>query len=187
LIEKERKLGIDRIPCEDLEREMYYLTEELLEKAGYLHYEISNYAKPGYECRHNLSYWSPEHYVGFGIGAASYVGNVRYKNLDDINQYISILAETEKINLSKILVDVTQLTKENKMEEFMFLGLRRMNGISVKEFYHRFGVNYESVYGTVTKKFIGQDMLIQSGDRIYLSKRGIDVSNSVMCEFLLDE
>jgi len=184
VIEMERTNGFDRIPCDDNEREMYYLTNELLEKAGYVHYEISNYAMPGYECRHNLSYWAPDHYLGFGIGAASYVGDVRYKNIEDIKEYIKYLSQTEIIDLSKIQVDVNQLTTENKMEEFMFLGLRRIEGISLKEFYKRFGVRYESVYGKLTKKFIEQELLLHTDDRIYLSERGIDMSNSVMCEFL---
>lgn len=192
-IERERKRGTDRIPNEDVEREMYYLTNELMEKAGYLHYEISNYAKAGRECLHNLSYWSPDHYIGFGIGAASYVSQMRYKNTDDLNAYISCAKGTQeksqnqqKMNLSKIQVDVTELTKENMMEEFMFLGLRRMDGISTKEFYKRFGIEYESVYGAVTRKFLDMNLLIQKQDRIYLSNRGIDVSNSVMAEFLFD-
>ena len=184
VIEMERTNGFDRIPCDDNEREMYYLTNELLEKAGYVHYEISNYAMPGYECRHNLSYWAPDHYLGFGIGAASYVGDVRYKNIEDIKEYIKYLSQTEILDLSKIQVDVNQLTTENKMEEFMFLGLRRIEGISLKEFYKRFGVRYESVYGKLTKKFIEQELLLHTDDRIYLSERGIDMSNSVMCEFL---
>ena len=185
VIEMERKNGIDRIPCDDNEREMYYLTNEMLEKAGYMHYEISNYAMPGYECRHNLSYWAPDHYIGFGIGAASYVNDVRYKNIEDINEYMKRIAQMDNMDLSKIHVEVTQLTKENKMEEFMFLGLRRIDGISIKEFYKRFGVRYDSIYGTLTKKFLEQELLIHMDDRIYLSERGIDVSNSVMCEFLL--
>lgn len=185
-VEKERKQGIDRVPCEENERDMYYLTNELLEKAGYLHYEISNYAKKGFECRHNLSYWSPDNYIGFGIGAASYVNDVRYKNIDDIDEYMMHLSEPNHIDLSKIHVDVSQLTKENKMEEFMFLGLRRTDGISKNEFYRRFGVKYDTIYGKVTKKFLEQELLIHVDDRIFLSERGIDVSNSVMCEFLMD-
>lgn len=186
VIEKERKQGIDRVPCEENERDMYYLTNELLEKAGYHHYEISNYAKKGFECRHNLSYWSPDNYIGFGIGAASYVNDVRYKNIDDIDEYMMHLLEPNHIDLSKIHIDVSQLTKENKMEEFMFLGLRRTNGISKNEFYRRFGVDFDTIYGKVTKKFLEQELLIHVDDRIFLSERGIDVSNSVMCEFLMD-
>jgi len=185
VIEMERTNGIDRIPCEDNEREMYYLTNEMLKKAGYIHYEISNYSKPGYECRHNLSYWAPDHYISFGIGAASYVNDIRYKNVEDIKEYIEYLTEAKIIDLSEIQVEVNQLTKENKMEEFMFLGLRRIDGISIKEFFKRFGVRYDSIYGTLTKKFVEQELLIHTDDRIYLSPRGIDVSNSVMCEFLL--
>lgn len=236
-VEKEKMQGIDRIPDEETERNMYYLTNELLEKAGYIHYEISNYAKPGYECRHNLTYWAPDNYIGFGIGAASYIGDIRYKNTDDLNLYmewaqnasdieagragIEVIGSIEGMtghdalatdgaatdgvatdgvatdgkttdrkiklmDLSDIRVDVTVLTRENKMEEFMFLGLRRINGISVVEFKRRFGLDYDSVYDKITKKFIEMGLLIQKDDRIYLSERGIDVSNSVMAEFLLD-
>lgn len=180
MIEKERKKGIDRIPCEESERQMYYYTNEYLEKNGYKHYEISNYAKSGFECEHNLNYWSPNWYLGFGIGAASYYNGIRYKNIDDIKEYISNAPD-----LSKIRTQVHELTKENMIEEFMFLGLRKISGISKREFYERFQVKYENIYQTVNDKLIKQGMLMQKEDRIFLTTKGIDLSNMVMSEFLL--
>lgn len=181
-IEAERQQGIDRIPCEEFERKMYYLTEEMLERAGYEHYEISNYAKPGYECQHNLSYWEPSFYLGFGIGAASYYNNVRYKNIDDIRKYIAHSSEKELIR-----TDITPLTLHNRMEEFMFLGLRKIHGVLKSDFLQRFGVSYDSVYGKITSKFLEEGLLVVHEDRVFLTARGIDISNSVMSEFLFDD
>lgn len=182
VIQAEREQGVDRMPCEENEREMYYLTSEMLKRAGYIHYELSNYAQQGFECQHNLSYWESSFYLGFGIGAASYYNGIRYKNVDDIHKYIAYAPDKDKI-----ITDIVELTKKNKMEEFMFLGLRKINGVLKSEFFERFGVTFDSVYGEVTAKFVREGLLVQHEDRVYLTARGIDVSNTVMSEYLLDD
>lgn len=189
IINKERKNGLDRIPSEDSEREMFYCTNRLLEKAGYQHYEISNYAKAGYSCRHNLIYWTQVQYLGFGIGAASYIDGVRYHNTDDINHYMNVLnnadLHNDKLDLSQIRDDVMVLTEENKMEEFMFLGLRKIEGVSENEFFSRFGVTFENIYGDISNKLVAKGLLEKANRRIFLTEKGVDLSNIVMSEFLL--
>lgn len=192
------------LPNEDVEREMYYMTNSILRKAGYNRYEISNYAKKGYECRHNLTYWTGIDYIGFGIGAASYFQGYRYKNTSDIRRYQETLMQTcsEDEILPQPVMENQQasfmpehaswheeiglLSVEEKMEEFMFLGLRLKQGISEPEFLKKFGKTVEEVYPGVLNRLIAEGVLIQKNHRIYLSKKGTDVANYVMAEFLLD-
>lgn len=200
------------LPSEDAEREMYRLTEVLLSEAGMHRYEISNYALPGYECRHNIGYWDGTEYMGFGLGASSMFGRsmtgcrskdsdtiqmadcsdsadasgmdaedtvfYRMKNTEQMEQYLQDAAEDR---------ETVTLSRKDRMEEFMFLGLRMMNGVSRKEFEQRFCVDMESVYGTVLKRQKELELLAEADGRIFLTNRGIDVSNAVMAEFLLDE
>ena len=167
------------LPSEEDEREMYYLTEEMLNKAGYRRYEISNYAKPDRECKHNISYWIGTDYIGFGIGAASLFENVRFSNGRDLQSYI----DSNGLNGP---CEEEELSENARMEEFMFLGLRMMEGISKRYFYRSFKTEFDTVYGKVTKKLVKQGLLIEDDDNVRLSKKGIDVSNYVMSEYLLD-
>ena len=183
--EMERK-GILRIPDEECDRLMYAKTEELLGKEGYHRYEISNYAKPGYECRHNCGYWRRREYLGLGIGAASLIGNLRFRNGDSLEAYLD--------HPTGLREELQELTVEERMEEFMFLGLRMTEGVSVSAFQAVFGESMEKIYGNVIKKNL-EDGLLEyretdkwtetGGRRLALTKRGIDVSNMVMAEFLL--
>lgn len=167
------------LPSEEDEREMYYLTEKMLNKAGYKRYEISNYAKSDRECRHNISYWVGTDYIGFGIGAASLFENVRFSNGRDLQSYI----DSNGLNGP---CEEEELSENARMEEFMFLGLRMMEGISKRYFYRRFKTEFDDIYGKVTKKLVKQGLLIEDDDNVRLSKKGIDVSNYVMSEYLLD-
>lgn len=168
------------LPCEEEERAIYYRTEELLEKAGYHRYEISNYAKEGKECRHNLGYWERKEYLGIGLGAASLIDNIRYKNTDDLLYYME-----HSSDLSAIQENVEKLSLKEQMEEFMFLGLRKMEGVSVTEFKNTFGKTMEECYGEQIQKLKEQGLLEQRNARIMLTKQGIDVSNYVFSEFLI--
>ena len=183
-------LGSVTLPDEDAERQMYWDTETLMEKNGYHRYEISNYAKEGYACRHNLGYWERIPYLGFGIGAASLVpgeligkcrkleGKMgRYTNPDQLREYAHSYRNKFQAEL---------LTETEEMEEFMFLGLRKMDGISKKEFSEYFGKSLEDIYGEAICKLESLKLLEQDDDRVWLTKRGIDVSNSVFVEFLLE-
>lgn len=176
------------IPDEDEDRRMYQETKRILAEHGYHRYEISNYAKPGRECRHNMIYWQrgtghTADYVGFGLGAASTVKNMRWKNTDDMKKYL-LAFDGEKAQ--EIKEDIENLSQNDCMEEFMFLGLRMMGGVLKSEFQISFGQNMDDVYGAVIQKWIRQGMLVQQGDRIRLTDAGIDVSNVVLADFLLD-
>lgn len=170
------------LPSEEEEREMYYMTKQYLAENGYVRYEISNYAKHGYECRHNLKYWSREDYYGFGIAAASLVDNERYTNTSDRAFYIREMGRTDKVR-----EEHTKLSVSEQMEEYMFLGLRKMEGISYQQFQQCFGTNIHEIYGEVIEREIKRELLIwdEKAQRLYLSEKGIDVSNMVMAQFLL--
>lgn len=161
------------LPSEEEERQMYQDTIEVLKKYGYHRYEISNYAKDGYECRHNLGYWKRTEYLGIGTGAASLIQNRRFT--------AAKLPEEEWLPEQNVEI----LTVENQMEETMFLGLRLMKGVSVTEFETKFGRTIESVYGTVIERLKEEKLLVQDGNYIRLTEHGIDISNYVMSEFLL--
>lgn len=164
------------LPSEEAERQMYRVTEEMLAEAGMYRYEISNYALPGYECRHNIGYWDGTEYVGFGLGASSLLKQIRYRNPEAMAEYLAgDFSGRERV----------RLTEKDRMEEFMFLGLRMMRGVEEAEFERRFGKKTDEVYADVLKRQEARGMLKRSGGRIFLTPRGIDLSNAVMAEFLL--
>lgn len=173
--EKQGKLNL---PTEEAEREMYMLTGELLEKSGYHRYEISNYALPGYECRHNTSYWIRKNYLGLGLGAASLMENLRWNNECSMPEY------KERIAQGKRREEILHLSVEEQMEETMFLGLRLMAGVERRQFEEQFGVSMDRVYGEVIERHV-KNGLLSDGERIRLTPKGIDVSNYVMSDFLL--
>lgn len=193
------------IPDEDEDRRMYQITKQILAEYGYERYEISNYAKKGYECRHNMIYWQrgAEHiadYVGFGLGAASTVKNRRWKNTENMEKYLQIFCpeqfcapdkteyrgtQISPADERKIKEDIEVLSENDCMEEYMFLGLRMMCGVSKTEFAESFGRSMDEVYGKVLYKWIKQGMLSQEGDFIRMTDEGIDISNVVLAEFLL--
>lgn len=164
------------LPSEETERAMYQLTGEMLLEKGYERYEISNYAKKGKECRHNIGYWTRKNYLGLGLGSASLVENVRFSNTSDLKEYLEENFEPQ---------DKEILGRKEQMEEFAFLGLRMMKGISRGRFEELFGVEIEAVYGEVIRKMTAQGLLEQQAGNIFLTEEGISVSNYVMSEFLL--
>ena len=169
------------LPDEDTEREMYWKGREYLEEQGYHCYEISNYSRRGRECRHNIGYWTGKEYLGMGLGAASLLFGKRFRNTDSMERYLS-LAKTPK----QIRVEEETVTKRRAMEEFVFLGLRMSEGIRMDEFERRFGCPFAQVYQTVYERLLAMGLLEESAGRVCLTKKGIDVSNAVMAEFLLD-
>lgn len=163
------------LPDEETEREMYYLTKSLLDSCGYKRYEISNYAKEGKECRHNLGYWQRKPYLGFGIAAASLYKETRYQMHNDLKAFINGNFREEE----------TALSQNDMMEEFMFLGLRLCKGVSKKKFYECFGLRMEEVYGKQLLKLEREKCLINS-DFVALTDKGMDVANYCMSEFIFD-
>ena len=172
-----RKLNL---PDEDTEYNMYEATAQILKEYGFEQYEISNYAKKGRECRHNVGYWTRQDYLGFGLGAASLYGKERFANTSDRNEYLQNSGSPEMIREKEPL-----LTREDEMAEFMFLGLRMTKGVAKADFQKNFGNTIESVYGEVLKKYEAMELLQEKDGRIFLSRKGIHVSNSVMADFLL--
>lgn len=187
--------GCYPLPDEEQERLMYRETEQILAQAGYERYEISNYAKKGYACRHNLVYWQGGDYLGLGLGSSSYMDGVRFHNTTDLNTYVNQGAYVE---------DREELSVQAKMEEFMFLGLRVMAGVSGTEFEKRFGKTMEDVYGDVLRKHEEEGLLQierkedrkeaaaaepakgkTNIEKVMLTTKGVDVSNYVFADFLL--
>ena len=190
---------LSELPPEMVDRRMYEITKQLLAAHGYDRYEFSNYAKPGYECKHNMVYWTGGEYIGFGIGASSYFQGKRFNNMRDIFKYIELMENlsdkfVETDNMELLYNDTTRTLRENvtniyidaRMEEFMFLGLRMTCGVSREDFKERFNKDIYEVYGSVLNKYIGEGFMASEGDRIYLTDAGIDVSNVILADFLLD-
>ncbi len=163
------------LPSEEAERQMDKRTRQMLYKAGYHRYEISNYSLAGYECRHNKGCWRREDYAGFGLGAASLLDNVRSRNCTDLQSY---LHKKDKV------MERAVLSAEEQMEEFMFLGLRLTKGVDREKFRRCFGVPMEEVYGDVLREN-EEKGLLHVGRRVALSSRGRDVANYIMAGFLL--
>lgn len=164
------------IPSEEEERAMYEATGRILKEQGYLHYEISNYAKPGCECCHNLGYWKRRDYLGFGLGASTLLNPVRYKNTEDLEAYLG-----GDFSKKEFFV----LTKDNQIEETMFLGLRVLEGVSKEQFREHFSCELNVVYRKELEKLEQEGLLEEEGDFVRLTSRGIDLSNPVLAEFLL--
>lgn len=164
---------------EDTDREMYAMTKDLLAQGGYRRYEISNYAKEGFSCRHNLKYWSGCDYIGFGLGASSKIGNIRYKNETDIHTY------TDKVQKGENITYIEEvLQPEDEMAEFFILGLRKTEGVSRSEFAARFSEDAMDRYGDLLFQCEKEGLLTFSADRIAFTDRGLNVSNYVLCRFL---
>lgn len=190
---------LSMLPDEEADRRMYAMTKKVLGANGYQRYEFSNYAKPGYECKHNITYWTGGEYVGLGLGAASFFKGERFSNIRDINRYLEIMQEAQSdiaSSTDKISVydEVTHQLRENietmyidsRIEEFMFLGLRMTKGVSRSEFLNRFNKDIYEVYGPVINKYVTEGFMVEEGDSIRLNDRGIDVSNIILSDFILD-
>ena len=169
-----------KLPTEEEERKMYHLAKKILEENGFNQYEISNYAKEGKECRHNLAYWNMDNWIGVGSAAASYINGKRIKNISSVEEYINSINEK-----GEAVEEIINNSKNDNMEEFMFMGLRKINGIDENEFKNRFSMNINDVYGEILNKYIGEGLLIRESGRIFLSEKGIEISNIIMADFLL--
>ena len=167
------------LPSEDAERQMYEDTEKILGNAGYSRYEISNYAKPGMACRHNMGYWQRKEYIGLGLGASSLYREGRWRNPENLLEYCN---RKEDMPERK---DLQKLSRKDQMEETMFLGLRLMEGVEEEAFFWEFGCTCREVYGEVLDRLKDQGLLKEENGRIFLTSHGIDISNYCMAEFLL--
>lgn len=170
--------GLLKTPGEDIERDMYHYAIDSFGTAGLRQYEISNFADDGFQCRHNITYWRDKEYIGIGAGAHSYRGSNRYSNKSGIGEYIKGIKNGQQIQ------DITPVTRDDEMEEFMFLGLRLMEGIDKKSFEERFNEKIESVYGQEIEALISDGLILSQGNTIKLTSKGVDLSNQVFVRFL---
>ena len=168
------------LPKEDLEAEMFEYIIAELEKAGFEHYEISNFSKPGFESRHNLMYWDNAEYYGIGAGASGYVDGVRYKNHGPIRHYL------QAVEAGNARVQEEVLTLKEKMEEEMFLGLRKKSGIYKKRFEEKFGLSFEDQYGAVVTELTEQGLLVPDKDIVRMTKQGLFLGDTVAEKFILE-
>ena len=168
------------LPKEELEAEMFEYIIEELEKAGFEHYEISNFSKPGFESQHNLVYWDNAEYYGLGAGASGYVNGIRYKNHGPIRHYL------EAVEAGKARITEEHLTLEEKMEEELFLGLRKKTGVSKARFEEKFGVSFDQRYGQVVASLTEQGLLVPDYKQVRMTKRGLFLGDTVAEKFILE-
>ena len=168
------------LPKEDLEAEMFEYIIAELGKAGFEHYEISNFSKPGFESRHNLMYWDNSEYYGIGAGASGYVDGVRYKNHGPIRHYL------QAVEAGNARVQEEVLTLNEKMEEEMFLGLRKKSGVSKKRFEEKFGLSFEDQYGAIVSDLTQQGLLVEDRDIVRMTKQGLFLGDTVAEKFILE-
>ena len=169
------------LPEEEIERQMYWYVKNSLEKQGYNHYEISNFAKPTYESKHNISCWNQEEYIGFGVAAHSYYNKIRYSNTSNINEYI------QNIEIGKPKLNKTIHEKQNnidEMNEYMLLGLRKIQGVNITKFKNKFQNNPIYMYRIQLDKLVKQNLLEITENNIRLTNKGIDLANLVWEEFV---
>lgn len=171
---------LDQLPDEETERKMYERTRELLAQQGYERYEISNYAREGRECIHNLGYWEQVPYLGMGLGASSYYDGARFSNEKNLNRYLS-----HPFQLFEKREDYIKVSRREQMEDTMIFGLRKIKGISLSEFERKFGCTVREVYGAVIDRYSDMGLLVAEGDRLRLTDAGIDVSNRIFEDFII--
>ena len=167
------------LPDEELEREMYHRGIKVLKSHGYKHYEISNFAKPSYECKHNLFYWKVKPYIGLGLGAHSNINGLRYWNEVSFENYFDSLENR------KLPIDGSEkIDNAMEMAEYLILGLRLVDGVKLDDFYDRFHISIDSIYGSVLKKHEKSGLICNDGDRIRLTSKGLDLANIVFVDLL---
>ena len=180
-IKKALEVGKLEYVDEKVEREMYWKTKRILEKNGYFHYEISNFAKRGFESKHNMDCWNQEEYIGFGIAAHSYINNKRFSNISNLEEYIKNINEE---NFEKNIELHENQTKQDKMKEYMMIRLRKIGGISISEFERRFRISPLFYFRFEIDKLVKENLLEVDLDYIKLTKKGLDFANIVFEEFI---
>lgn len=170
------------LPSEDKQADLFEIILKKMKQCDLEHYEISNFAKYGFQSQHNLVYWSNENYFGFGAGASGYVGGTRYKNHGPIQYYLDSLR-----NFELPVVTRKNLSIKNQMEEEMFLGLRRLPGVSKRRFFEKFGVNFSEIYGKIVEDLLEKELLFEDDEKVLLSEKGLLLGNFVFEKFLLED
>ena len=170
-----------KLPDEEIERYMYWFAKRKLEENGYIHYEISNFAKIPYRSKHNLDCWNQKEYIGFVVSASSYEEGIRYRNKDEIEEYIKNIEEEQE--RKNVIIDEKQ-DKQTMMNEYMILGLRKITGININEFRRKFEVSPLYKYNKELTKLVREGLINIDTNNIRLSKKGLDLANLVWEEFI---
>lgn len=165
----------ENLPDNDTQADMYLKAIEILTSNGFKHYEISNFALENYHSKHNINYWNNNSYYGFGVSAHGYTGKIRYYNTDNLDIYITNPIKHEEENI---------LTKQEQLEEEIFLGFRKMNGINTKEINKKYSIDFENKYKDILKKYLSYGHITKTNEGYCLSNEGILVSNTILSEFL---
>lgn len=173
--------GILTLPEDEMERKMYYTVKNMLENNGYIHYEISNFAKKGFESKHNLDCWSQKEYMGFGAAAHSYTNNFRFSNIENIEEYINNFKNNKE---EDNLIFHEKQNRESKMKEYMMLGLRKIEGVNIQQFKNKFVENPIFIFRKEIEKLVNEELLEVDGNFIKLTKKGLDLANLVWEEFV---
>lgn len=178
---KEIESGTLNLPNEELEREQYWHVKNTLEKNGYIHYEISNFAKKGFESKHNMNCWEQKEYIGFGIAAHSYIDGIRYSNIENLNTYIDNMFGGKSID-NRVINEKQE--SEDVQNEFMLLNLRKLEGVSIQSFKLKFNTNPLFKFKKELNKLVNDELILVDGDRIMLTNKGLDLANMVWEEFV---
>lgn len=173
--------GILTLPEDEMERKMYYTVKNMLENNGYIHYEISNFAKKGFESKHNLDCWNQKEYMGFGAAAHSYTNNFRFSNIENIEEYINNFKNNKE---EDNLIFHEKQNRESKMKEYMMLGLRKIEGVNIQQFKNKFVENPIFIFRKEIEKLVNEELLEVNGNFIKLTKKGLDLANLVWEEFV---
>ncbi len=174
MIEKNTLVGLNKIKPieEDRDAKMYETICKTLKKAGYIHYELSNFAKKGKESKHNLTYWNNLEYYGFGCGASGYVAAVRYENTKSLTEYLKGNFISSKALMSKV----------DNMENELILGLRKLEGVSLTEFFDKYEENMQNIFPL--KPLIKSGELIYKDNRIYINPKKLYVMNEILIKLI---
>lgn len=196
MVKQEVGMQTEVLPTEDEVYRIYKLTQQYLAQNGFEQYEISNFAQPGYECDHNIGYWTRADYLGVGLGAASLVDNARYTNTTDLYQYIEASKNIQIQNFApegetavygtNLHMEAGAVSRKAQMEEFMFLGLRMNQGLTREQFQKAFGIPIDGVYKNALEHLKTEGLLDTSEGRIVLTEKGMDLSNYALAQFLID-
>ncbi len=196
VVKQEAGMQTEMLPTEDEVYRMTKLTQQYLANAGYEQYEISNFSQPGFECEHNIGYWTRENYLGLGLGAASLIDNVRYSNTTDLYEYIQQSEHIQWIAFEQadtienatgttLHASVNVVSRKAQMEEFMFLGLRMKKGVTREQFLQTFGIPIDGIYKNALEHLKEQGLIDTSAGRIALTEKGSDLSNYALAQFLI--
>ena len=180
-LEEMIKNNLVQLPDEDIERKMYWYTKKRLEKNEYIHYEISNFSKNGFESKHNLNCWEQKEYIGFGLGASSYINKIRFSNIINIKKYIENI---ENGQLEKNIIIQEKQEKEEQMKEYMLLGLRKIKGIDILDFQNKFKQNPVKIFKKELDKLTNEELITTNENFIKLTEKGLDLANIVWEEFI---